>query len=171
LAVGATIQNFVNTFKWDVDQMYFRPGGALFTTSGSRQTNFDAVSMMAVPDSLRANASALAAEVDAMKFKPSLNIGAAFKALPFLTVTGDIRQQLGDGMHLAERTHVGAGAELRIIPFLPLRAGLAAINGGYIASAGAGLDLFIFHLNAGIAARKTEFGQSPSAAMTVSFGQ
>jgi len=171
LAVGATIQNFVNTFKWDVDQMYFRPGGALFTTSGSRQTSFDAIAMTAVPDSLRANANALAAEVEAMRFKPSLNVGAAFRALPFLTVTGDIRQQLGDGMHLAERTHVGAGAELRIIPFLPIRAGVAAISGGYVASAGAGLDLFLLHLNAAIAARKTEFGQSPSAAMTVSFGQ
>lgn len=171
LSVGATIQNFVNTFKWDVDQMYFRPGGAVFTTSGSRQTSFDAVAMTAVPDSLRASANALAAEVDAMRFKPSLNIGAAFKALPFLTVMGDMRQQLGDGMHLAERTHVGAGAELRIIPFLPIRAGLSAISGGYVASAGAGLDLFFFHMNAAIAARKTEFGQSPSAAMTVSFGQ
>jgi hypothetical protein len=171
LFVGATIQNFVNTFKWDVDQMYFRPGGALFTTSGSRQTNFDAIAMTAVPDSLRANANALAAEVDAMRFKPSLNVGASFHMLPFLTVTGDVRQQLGNGMHLAERTHVGAGAELKIIPFDPLRAGLSLISGGYVASAGAGLELFFFHLNAGIAARKTEFGQSPSAALTVSFGQ
>jgi hypothetical protein len=171
LFVGATLQNFVNTFRWDVDQMYFRPGGALFTASSSRQTNFDAMAMTAVPDSLRANANALAAQVDAMRFKPSLNIGAAFKALPFLTVTGDVRQQLGDGMHLAERTHVGAGAELRIIPFLPLRAGLAAISGGYVASAGAGLEVFFFHLNAGVAARKTEYGQFPSAAITVSFGQ
>jgi hypothetical protein len=66
---------------------------------------------------------------------------------------------------------VGAGAELRIIPFLPLRAGLAAISGGYIASAGAGLDLFVLHLNAGIAARKTEYGQFPAAALTISIGQ
>jgi hypothetical protein len=83
----------------------------------------------------------------------------------------DVRQQIGDGMRVGERTHIGAGAELRIIPFLPIRAGLAAISGGYIASAGAGLDLFLLHLNAGIAARKTEFGQFPSAALTVSFGQ
>jgi hypothetical protein len=171
LAVGATLQNFVNTFHWNVQDMYFRPGGALFTTSGSRQTNFDAISMANVPDSLRANANALAAEVDAMRFKPSLNIGAAFRALSFLTVMGDVRQQIGDGMHLAERTHVGVGAELRIIPFLPLRAGVSAITGGYTASAGAGLDLFLLHLNAGIAARKTEYGQFPSAAFTVSFGQ
>src|SRR5439155_732891 len=36
-AIGASIQNLVNTFKWNVNEMYFRPGGALFTTSGTRQ--------------------------------------------------------------------------------------------------------------------------------------
>lgn len=171
LAVGATIQNFVNTFKWNVDEMYFRPGGAIFTTSGSRQTSFDAVGMRQVPDSLKATAAALGAQVDAMRFRPSLNVGAAMRVLPYLTAMADVRQELGTGMHLAERTHVGAGAELRIIPFLPIRAGLAAISGGYVASAGAGLDLFVVHVNAGVAARKTEFGQFPSAALTVSFGQ
>src|SRR4051812_16290759 len=68
LSVGATIQNFVNTFHWNVDQMYFRPGGAIFSGSGTRATNFDAVGMTAVPDSLRARAAALGAEVDAMRF-------------------------------------------------------------------------------------------------------
>ena len=171
LAIGASIQNLVNTFKWNVNEMYFRPGGALFTTSGTRQTNFDAMAMTAVPDSLRARASALGAEIDAMRFKPMLNVGASFQVLPFLTTTADVRQELGDGMRLGERTHVGAGAELRLIPFLPLRAGLAAITGGYVASAGAGLEVAFFHLNAGIAARKTEYGQYPSAAITVSLGQ
>jgi len=56
-----------------------------------------------------------------------LNVGASFQVLPFLTTTADVRQELGDGMRLGERTHVGAGAELRLIPFLPLRAGLAAM--------------------------------------------
>ncbi|PYP67324.1 MAG: hypothetical protein DMD26_04965, partial [Gemmatimonadetes bacterium] len=171
LAIGASIQNLVNTFKWNVNEMYFRPGGALFTTSGTRQTNFDAMAMTAVPDSLRARASALGAEIDAMRFKPMLNVGASFQVLPFLTTTADVRQELGDGMRLGERTHVGAGAELRLIPFLPLRAGLAAITGGYVASAGAGLEVAFFHLNAGIAARKTEYGQYPSAAITISLGQ
>jgi hypothetical protein len=171
LAVGATVQNFLNTFKWNVNEMYFRPGGALFTTSGSRSTDFDAVGMTQVPDSLKASAAALGAQIDAMRFRPSLNVGAAMRVLPFLTAMADVRQELGNGMHLAERTHVGAGAELRIIPFLPIRAGLAAISGGYLASAGAGLDLFVLHVNAAVAARKTEFGQFPSAALTVSFGQ
>ena len=170
-AAGATIQNLINTFKWDLNQMYFRPGGALFTTSGTRQTNFDAVAMSRLPDSLRARAAALGAEVDAMRFTPSLNVGASMRVLPFLTAMADVRQNLGDGMRLAERTHVGAGAELRIIPFLPVRAGLALISGGYVASAGAGLELAFFHLNAGIAARKTEYGQYPTGAITVSIGQ
>ena len=170
-SAGATIQNLINTFKWDVNQMYFRPGGAIFNTSGARQTNFDAMAMSAVPDSLRARATALGVEVDAMRFTPSLNVGASMKVLPFLTAMADVRQNLGDGMHLAERTHVGAGAELRLIPFLPLRAGLSLISGGYVASAGAGLEVAFFHLNAGVAARKTEYGQFPSGALTVSIGQ
>ena len=93
LAIGASIQNLVNTFKWNVNEMYFRPGGALFTTSGTRQTNFDAMAMTAVPDSLRARASALGAEIDAMRFKPMLNVGASFHVLPFLTTTADVRQE------------------------------------------------------------------------------
>jgi hypothetical protein len=171
VSVGATIQNFVNTFHWNTTEMFFRPGTALFTTNGTRQTSFDAIAMTSVPDSLKAKANALAAEVEAMKFTPSLNVGAAMEVLPFLTTTVDVRQELSSGMRFAERTHVGAGAELRLIPFLPIRAGLSAISGGYVASAGAGLELLFFHLNAGIAARKTEFGQFPSAALTVSFGQ
>ncbi|HEY2379140.1 MAG TPA: conjugal transfer protein TraF [Gemmatimonadaceae bacterium] len=169
-AAGATIQNLVNTFKWNVNEMYFRPGNAVFSAA-TRTTNFDVMSMASVPDSLRARSDALSAEVAAMRFTPSLNIGVSMKVLPFLTAMADVRQNLGDGMHLAERTHVGAGAELRIIPFLPIRAGLSMISGGYVASAGAGLEVAFFHLNAGIAARKTEYGQYPSGALTVSIGQ
>jgi hypothetical protein len=171
LAAGITVQNFVNTFRWDVSQMYFRPGGAIFDNSGTRTTSFDAVSMSALPDSLKAKAAALGNEVDAMHFTPSMNIGVAMKVLPSLTATGDVRQELGDGMHLGDRTHVGAGAELRLIPFLPLRAGLAGISGGYIVSAGAGLELFFFHLNAAVAERKTGYGSFPGGALTVSLGQ
>lgn len=170
-AAGVTIQNFVNTFRWDVSQMYFRPGGALFTTSGTRSTSFDAVSMSALPDSLKSKAAALGTEIENMRFTPSMNIGVSMKVLPFLTATGDIRQQLGDGMHLGDRTHVGAGAELRLIPFLPIRAGVAGISGGYIASAGAGVELFLFHLNAGVAERRTQYGSYPAGALTVSLGQ
>jgi hypothetical protein len=170
-AAGATIQNLVNTFRWNVNEMYFRPGGATFSNATTRQTSFDAMSMSALPDSLRARASALGVEVDAMRFTPSLNVGASMTVLPFLTAMADVRQNLGDGMRIAERTHVGAGAELRLIPFIPIRAGLSLISGGYVASAGAGLEVGFFHLNAGIAARKTEYGQYPSGALTVSFGQ
>jgi len=170
-AAGATIQNLINTFQWNVNEMYFRPGGAVFNGSTTRTTSFDAISMGSVPDSLRARANALGAEVEGMRFTPSLNVGASMKVLPFLTAMADVRQNLGNGMHVAERTHVGAGAELRIIPFLPVRAGLSLISGGYVASAGAGLEVAFFHLNAGIAARKTEYGQYPSGALTVSIGQ
>lgn len=170
LAAGVTIQNFVNTFRWDVSQMYFRPAGALFD-NGTRSTSFDAVSMSALPDSLKAKAAALSGEIDAMRFTPSMNVGVSMKVLPFLTATGDIRQQLGNGMHLGDHTHVGAGAELRLIPFLPVRAGVAGISGGYIASAGAGLELFFFHLNAAVAERKTQYGAFPGGALTISLGQ
>lgn len=170
-AAGATIQNLINTFSWDVNQMYFRPGGATFSNATNRQTSFDAISMSAIPDSLKARANALASEVADMRFTPSLNVGAAMKVLPFLTAMADVRQNLGNGMRIAERTHVGAGAELRLIPFLPIRAGLSLISGGYVASAGAGLEVAFFHVNAGIAARKTEYGQYPSGALTVSIGQ
>ena len=171
LAVGATVQNFVNTFRWNIDDMYFRPGGALLATSSTRQTSFEAVSMRALPDSLKAKAAVLADEIGAMRFAPSLNVGAAMKVFPFLTAMADVRQELTNGMKVGDRTHVGAGAELRLVPFVPIRAGLAAISGGYVASAGAGVEIAFFHLNAGIAARKTEYGQYPSGAVTISFGQ
>lgn len=171
LAAGVTVQNFVNTFRWDVSQMYFRPGGAIFSNGSTSSTSFSAISMSALPDSLKAKAAVLADEIGAMRFSPSMNVGVSMKVLPFLTATGDVRQELGDGMHVGDRTHVGAGAELKLIPFLPIRAGVAGISGGYIVSAGTGLELLFFHLNAALAQRKTEYGTFPGGALTVSLGQ
>lgn len=168
VAVSLAAQNVVNTFRWDVDNMYFRAGGAVFG-SGTSSTSFDAVALSSATDT-SADARRLRGEIARLGFTPSLNAGVAVHLLPQLTAVADVRQQLGDGMRLGERTHVGVGAELRAFPFVVLRAGASSISGGYVLGGGAGLELGPVHLNASYAERRNEYGSMPGAAVSLSFG-
>jgi hypothetical protein len=172
-ALGATVaagQAFNGTGSWDT---WADQGFTATFNAGTNATQFDAMGVtQALADtSYQANARALRAEIAAMTFKPTLAAGVATTILPRLTAMADVRMQLGEGMRLGDRSHVGLGAELRMFPFVPLRAGAAVIDGGYVLSAGAGVEIGVLRLNAGFAQKKTEYGASPTAAVTVSFGQ
>ena len=62
---------------------------------------------------------------------------------------------------------MGAGLELTVIPFLPLRAGAALISGGWQAAAGAGLKLGPFELSAGAMLRTRDSGSEYGAMVNV----
>ena len=47
-----------------------------------------------------------------------------------ITLTADGSTRIGDGIEIGPKMHLGVGAELRVIPLLPLRAGVAAITDG-----------------------------------------
>jgi len=143
LTVGGALQNVVNTFKWDTAGFKAKSGTADFDGT-TNTTNFDDQPYASAPQSLR---QAVADD----KFHPTLALGAAFRVNRMLLVSGDMRQQVSDkGIKLGERTQVGVGAELRLIPFIPLRAGVTQFSDGTAVSGGAGIS--VLGVEVGVAA-------------------
>jgi hypothetical protein len=162
-SAGVVVKNIINTFQWDLEGLQFREGSATWNADTS-YTNFETADIENAPQEL----------VDRIErlyvFSPVLAAGAAARLLPFLTVTGEMRHSLEDNLDVGARNHVGVGAELTIIPILPLRAGVAAISGGYQLSGGAGLKLGGMQLALSVAARDTELGADAMAAFGLTFG-
>ena len=133
LTIGGALQNVVNTFEWDTVGFKSKAGTASFDGT-TNTTNFDDQPYGAAPQSLR---QAVADD----RFHPTLAVGAAFRVNRRLLVSGDMRQNVSDkGIKLGERTQVGVGAELRLIPFVPLRAGVTQFSDGTAISGGAGVS-------------------------------
>lgn len=158
LTIGASIENIVNTFEWDVSRMSYRPGSVLFE-QGTSESTFDETSYASAPATLRAR-------VGAYTFKPTLRVGAALEFPIDLTVSGDIHRRLSDdGIALTPKSHVGLGAEFRGLRILHLRAGAAVITGGTQYSGGASLVLGPINISAAAAVQngddipETAFGQ------------
>ena len=103
-------------------------------------------------------------------FSSVLAAGAAARILPFLTLTGELRHALEDNLDVGVRNHVGVGAELTILPVLPIRAGLAVISGGYQLSGGVGLRLAGVQLATAGAVRQSEHGADAILAVALTFG-
>lgn len=132
--VGLNAENVFNTFKWDTTMLVSRSGVGTFTTD-STNTDFDTqYAFGAAPAALRDI-------VTNQTFKPAVTLGAAFMVLPSLTLTADIRQSLGDdnAIQIGPKSRMGVGAEWRVLPFLPLRGGVASVSDGWQAGAGLGL--------------------------------
>ncbi len=163
-SAGVAIENVFNTFDWDRSELEFREGAAVWTADTS-YTSFDVV----------ANAGVLPADLaDRLDrlytFSPVLAAGAAARVLPYLTVTGDVRHAFDDDLQVAARSHAGVGAELTLLPFLPLRAGFAALSGGYQLAGGLGLRLGTFEISAAAAARQNDLGDATAASFGFSVG-
>lgn len=164
---GAVVHNIVNTFAWKTDNLYYMPFQATFDENG-RDTEVDGtLPIDSAPPALR---QALVSRLEDARFKPTVSIGGAFTGLPFLTLAADVRQRLGDGLELGSKTHAGVGAELRLIPFLPLRAGLASVTDGMRYSAGAGLELGFINLQASAQLIDAAGRNDTALGVTLSFG-
>jgi len=134
LTIGASIENIVNTFEWDVSRLSYRLGSVLFE-QGTSESTFDETSYASAPATLRT-------QVGEYTFKPTLRVGVAMDFPVDLTVSGDIHRRLSDdGIALTPKSHVGLGAEFRGLRILHLRAGAAVISGGTQFSGGASLVL------------------------------
>ena len=146
--VGVQIENIFNTFKWDTTKL------AMQSTSGffDADTNYSTDTTVAYGQAPAALRERIAAE----GFKPALNVGVAFKATDFLTVTADLHQQTGgdDAISIGPKNRMGVGAELRILPFIPLRAGVASVTDGWQAGAGFGIRLLGYELGLSGSVRK-----------------
>lgn len=160
---GLVIKNVFHTFEWDLENLQYREGTALWTpdTSG---TQFDEADVANAPQELVDRLASL------YTFDPILAAGVAAQVLPYLTVTGELRHAVDENLSVGEQNHVGVGAELTILPTLPVRAGVAAISGGYQLSGGLGLKLAAFQLAFSAAARQTELGSDARMALGLTYG-
>jgi hypothetical protein len=140
LKLGVLAENVFNSFKWDTTKLAYRPGTGSFNADSS-STNFDQQIYANAPQSLRAIVAAQA-------FAPATAVGAALKLTKSLTVTADLKMHFGsdDAIIIGPKSRVGVGAEWRLLPFLPLRAGVASVTDGWQAGAGVGLRLLGFEL-------------------------
>jgi hypothetical protein len=138
--VGALMENVFNSFKWDTTKLAYTTGSGYFDKDTSYSNNGEKPYGQA-PVTLRNR-------IAAQQFKPALNVGVAFKATDFLTITADMHQQTGgdDAISIGPKNRMGVGAELRIIPFIRLRGGVASVTDGWQAGAGVGLHLLGYEL-------------------------
>jgi hypothetical protein len=155
LTLSLTVQNLINTFKWNTDNLFFRPGTAFFSTD-EHDADFEERPYAAAPDELREL-------VEDMKYKPAVSAGAAFAVNDRLVISADARTRLGaggvlEGLSDGPDFHAGVGAEYRLTSFLPVRAGLALINGGFQLAGGVGVQLGLFDVSASIMKRNGELG-------------
>ena len=162
-SAGVVVRNVINTFEWDLAKLEYRAGQATWTADTS-YTSFEEAPVGEAPAAL------LERIHDLYEFSPVMSAGAAARILPFLTLTGEVRHAVKENLDVGTRNHVGVGAELRILPILPLRAGVSVISGGYQLSAGLGLKLGIMQLSASGAVREAELGSDAVAAFGLTFG-
>ena len=85
--------------------------------------------------------------------------GVALSLLHGTTVTADVRRA-GAGVVTGPRSSIGVGIQSKILSFLPLRGGLARVDGGWQAAAGVGVHVFAFELAISGATRQLASGSA-----------
>ena len=163
LTASVAILNVMNTFRWDASSFYYKPIQAYYGSDTSYSSGDVTMPLDSAPADVRA-------WLDDQRFKPILSMGVALRASNRLTLAADVRREMGDGLHVGDRTHVGAGAELRVIPFVPLRGGVSVHPEGITIAGGTGLELGKINLTASVEDRRTASGHAPGAAIGISFG-
>jgi hypothetical protein len=151
--VGAMVENVYNSFKWDTTKMVFAPGTATIDSDGAVVSFDTEAPFSSAPAEMRQ------AVID-QKLKPTIAVGAALALSKSLTLTADIKQATGgdEAIVFGPKSHFGVGAEWRVLPFLPLRGGVASVTDGWQAAAGAGLRLLGYEF--GIATSVRRRGQA-----------
>ena len=154
MTLSAVVRNIFNSFEWDVDNLVFRPGEALFEGGNSTgTTDFEPQPYENAPQQLRDL-------VDDLRYKPTVAAGLALTPTEKVTVTADVRSRLGEGgINEDPKFHAGAGVEYKVRPYLPLRAGAALITDGFQFGAGVGVDLGPFTVSASALRRTGDLGQ------------
>ena len=161
-AFSAAIQNVFNTFQWKLDDFAYRPG-VLIVDGTSVSDDFDAVPATAAP-------MAFQDSVLAQSFKPVIILGIAYRLSEKLAVTADFQKDTGEELVFGTGSHIGMGAELRVLSFLPLRGGFSRISGGAVHFAGGfGLELGPVHFSAAYLTEKNSPGEFRAASFALSF--
>ena len=147
--VGALVENVFNNFAWDTTKFAFTPGTGTIDQDNS-ETHFDSTAAYT-------NApAAMKKIVTDQVFKPGISVGASLALGKSLTLTADLKQYTGgdEAIVFGPKSHFGVGAEWRLLPFIPLRAGVASITDGWQAGAGAGLRLLGYEFGLATSVRR-----------------
>ena len=155
LTLGLTVQNIFSSFEWRTDNLVFRPGTFLFNADSS-VADIDEQAYTAAPATLREL-------ISEMKYRPNVAAGGAYQFSDKLLLSADARTRLGDvgigeGLDDGPDFQVGVGAEYKVTSRVPLRAGVALINGGVQLATGIGVSVGAFDLSASIMKRDAELG-------------
>lgn len=160
-----TVRNLVNTFEWDEGELVYEELDTGFETDeeAPEEGEGDDRPVSEAPEALRRR-------LDDLTYAPVISAGAAFRPSPRLLLSADARTATGDGLRTEARTQVGVGAEFRPVRALPIRAGVAAVTGGYKLSGGVGIEFGPVRLTAGGSLRDDELGSGSSGMLLLSFG-
>lgn len=162
VSIGARIENIVSTFEWSLDGLSYVPAQALFNSDG-QDSDFDERPASEAP-------ADLLAEVAEATIKPVFSAGIQLEMSPQLSVTADLRKRVEGGLALGPAFHAGVGAEVKVLPFLPLRGHLAKVSGGLQVGGGASIVLGPVNLTGAGAMRTSAQENSVLGALTLSFG-
>jgi hypothetical protein len=165
--VGANLMNVINTFQWDTDRLYYMPVRATFTADESDADIDEILPLSSAPADVQAE---LRSRIDQSKPQPTLALGGAYTGFDRLTLAADIRQRFGDGLELGAKTHIGVGAELRLIPAVPLRAGVTSLSDGMRFSGGIGLEFGVVNFQLSASMMQADGRSDTGGGFTLSFG-
>ncbi len=161
LTISGALQNVFNTFSWTRSKLNYRPAHAFFNGDSSSASSFEIQPMANAP-------ATVVQQVMNLKYKPVVLAGVAYRVNNRFVVDADFHQRLAEGgMQFGPKTQLGAGAEYRVLSFLPLRAGAAYVTGGQQFGGGLGLDLGSFSLNASAVRRHDNVGTGTVTMVTL----
>lgn len=161
VTVSGALQNVFNTFAWKRSSLNYRPARAFFDGDSSAAGSFEIEPLANAP-------AAVVQQVLDLRYKPVILAGVAYRLNPRFVVDADFHQRLADGgMQFGPKTQLGAGAEYRVLSFLPLRAGAAYVTGGGQLGGGLGVDLGTFSMNASVLRRKDNVGTGTVTMVTL----
>lgn len=163
LSAGITMYDIANSFRFK-DQGKV---GSLhaFVSPDSSGGNSDQVSIDSATGTLQQAASDLASN---QRFMPSLRLSVGYKLNRRIDLAGDYLHESTDPHALVTQkgSTIGVGAEIRYIPFIPLRAGIRFGDGATSYSVGAGLKLGPLHVD-GAVGRRTSSGYNAALGVTI----
>ncbi len=156
---GLAVQNVVNRFKWDASKFKVRLNQLDIAT---RRSDFGEYPLSDFPE--------LAAGIEELTFKPVITAGGAYEGRKWTGALDFRRRTDEDGLEGGPMTQVGAGVELRPFRWLPLMLGTSWSSDALILSGGLGLRLLGISATVAGGFSKTDFGNDPVAAFTLSAG-
>jgi hypothetical protein len=163
VSAALVVRNVFNTFEWDTDALEYRKGIAAWDAD-SAYTSFQEDPLAEAPEAIVERLEQL------YTFAPILAAGAAVRVSPVVLVTGEVRHALEDNLGVGAQSYLGVGSELRAVSFMPVRAGVAVISGGYALSGGIGFRFGGLELAGALSYRDGRYGDDTLASVGLTYG-